>query len=108
MWRGGDREQRAEAVERDRQQLATDLAVKYALRDAEIAGQIRDHGKHLDAINGSQAEMAATLKEVKQAQDKQLILAQRGVTTRALVFTVLGLLAAFAGSTAAIVVALGR
>lgn len=60
-------------------------AVARALRDERVDRDLRDHDLHLQAINGSQAEMATALNDVKSGQEK-LITAheQQLAVTRAL------------------------
>lgn len=43
------------------------LAVERAVKDANVERDLREHGAHLDQINGSQHEMASTLVRLERA-----------------------------------------
>jgi hypothetical protein len=59
------RADRAGAIEDTRQQRATDLRVKQALRDAKVDGDLAAHESRLKAINGSIDRSVTGLSELR-------------------------------------------
>ena len=104
---------RAAVLARIDAEKTTQAAVDRAVKDANVDRDLREHSRHLEAINGSQRDMANSLQHVEQGVEElaaafqmqikiQEALADaikvqhtRGISRRTLWLSALGVLAAY-------------